>query len=76
MKIMTADGHTYSGTPSQIVTQLNVSSRAHALTSAAWMQEAADRATMTSGTDVRFDTALHFLYDLSKAGQIKILEDA
>jgi hypothetical protein len=74
MKIRT-EHDIFEGTPKQIVAQLNATSRAHAATNARWMEEAADRATMVTGTDVRFDTALHFLHDLAKTGQIDILED-
>ena len=74
MKINT--GHEIiEGTPQQIVKQLNETSRARAKTSTRWMEEAADRATMVSGTDVRFDSAEHFLRDLAKTGQLEILED-
>ena len=72
MKIRT-DHETFEGTPKQIVAQFNATSRAHAKTSVRWMEEAADRATMTTGTDVRYDTPEHFLNDLAKAGLIEIV---
>ena len=75
MRILSND-HEYSGTPSEIVAQLNAGSLAHAKSDAAYMNEAADRATMTTGVDVRFDTAENFLEDLAKVGLIKIMEDS
>jgi hypothetical protein len=74
MKILSND-HIYEGTPEEIVKQLNDTSLAHAKTDKMYREESADRATMISGQDVRFDTAEHYLMDLSKAGLIKILED-
>jgi hypothetical protein len=39
------------------------------------MEESADRASMVTGHDVRFDSAKHHLTDLAKAGLIEVLED-
>ena len=74
MRILSND-HEYEGTPSEIVAQLNEGSLAHAKSDKAYMNEAADRATMTTGVDVRFDNADNFLADLAKCGLIKVLED-
>jgi hypothetical protein len=74
MKIRSND-HTYEGTPAEIVAQLNNTSLAHADSHATYMNEAADRATMTTGIDVRYDTPENFLMDLEKAGLIEVLDE-
>jgi len=74
MKIRTEDA-TLEGTPMQLVAQLNAGSRAKAETNKLFMEESADRATMTTGVDVRFDTPEHFLNDLAKANLIEIVAD-
>jgi len=76
MRIET-DDHTYiEGTAKEIIAALNDTSlAAHAKTAKLFMEESADRATMITGTDVRFDTAEHHLLDLAKAGLVDILED-
>jgi len=76
MKIRIDDHTILEGTPAEIVKQLNDTSlAAHAKTAKIFMEESADRATMITGTDVRFDTAEHHLLDLAKAGLVDILED-
>ena len=76
MRIKT-DDHTYiEGTAKEIIAALNETSlAAHAKTAKLFMEESADRATMITGTDVRFDSPEHYLNDLAKAGLIEICED-
>ena len=76
MKIRIDDHTILEGTPAEIVKQLNDTSlAAHAKTAKLFMEESADRATMITGTDVRFDSPEHYLNDLAKAGLIEICED-
>ena len=75
MRIISND-HIYEGTPKEIVAQLNESSlAAHADSNKLYMNESADRATMITGQDVRFDSPEHYLMDLAKAGLIEIVDD-
>jgi hypothetical protein len=75
MKIRSDDHTIIEGTPAELVARLNADSHAHAETDAEYMEQAADRATMTTGIDVRFDTPDNFLMDLAKAGLLDIVED-
>jgi hypothetical protein len=75
MKIRTDDHTIIEGTPAELVARLNKDSRAHAKTCAAYMEQAADRATMTTGIDVRYDTPENFIADLAKSGLVDIVDD-
>jgi hypothetical protein len=75
VKIRSDDHTIIEGTPAELVARLNADSRSKAPTVAEYMEQAADRATMTTGTDVRFDTPDHFLMDLAKVGLLEIVED-